>query len=82
MSNLHRSVGAKMKPCLGQRGIAYELGQAKKENSIYNNVNKIMNYAKNTHYIKKSLFLVCKYVAEVKHSLTGISDYYWAYIYV
>ncbi len=27
-----------------------------------------MNYSKNTHYIKKSSFLVCNYVAEVKCS--------------
>ncbi len=26
--------------------------------------------------------MVCKYVADVKHSLAGISDYYWDHIYV
>ncbi len=34
-------------------GITYELGQAKEENAIRHNVNIIMNYAKNEHYIKK-----------------------------
>ncbi len=47
-----------MKPCLGQKGVAYELKQAKEENAMYHNVN---NW---THYSKKD---ICKNVGFFKN---------------